>query len=1225
MIDRPVLSSIGDIAEAFVAELRRGNGVSVEAYAAKYPEHADEIRDLFPAMAMLERLKRAPGASAISTAGHGMNARVSPGVRLGDYRLLREIGRGGMGLVFEAEQESLARRVAVKILPERLACSPASLERFRREARAVARLHHTNIVPVFGVGESDGVHFYVMQYIAGEGLDAVLRQVRRLRDKDESHALDENASRIAESLIVERCTLDLPSDDSRQSPGYSSASFATKLDASNGAPTGPPPQPGIVESTRPDSGHSGITESSRSTYYRRVAQIALQVADALAYAHAQGVLHRDIKPANLLLDLQGTVWLTDFGLAKESESGELTGTGDLVGTLRFMPPERLAGKSLAEGDIYGLGLTLYEMLTLRPAYRESDVGQLASRLANSTPFAPRQIEPTIPKDLETIVLKCTARAPEDRYRRADQLAEDLRRFLSDRPILARRFGPAERSWRWCRRNPLVAGLSAALLVVLASLAVFGNLSARQFRGKHDEAVKNLQRAVTAEADLRRNNATLRSTLAGSLVAQAHALRVSGEQGCQFRALELLDQAAAIERLPSLRNEVIAALTRFDARPRRALKTPEFWNIGAAAFDHDLRRMAVLDRDRVLKVIATQDGRELFRTEVFRNGPPHGIRDGLSLAFLRDGKSVVFGRTVTPDHDELWIWDLRQGTAPRRLVRDAIILPPVVMSDDATLAVVRREGGIQLLDTATGKEKRRWAAGRRVRWPAFSPDGKQITFGLHDDPHLVIWNAETDREVARFTLPDKVYGVAWNSDGKLIAAGCGDHQAYVFDAQLKRRHSVLPGHRMQPMYVAFAQPGDWLVSWDADFNLIVSDPISGKPVLTARGGVHGIRADGRRWIVLDADGFSEWEVATPSAYNIVRHRFILDPQTNAWMEGPRSVDVSSDGRLLATSDLDGLRLYSMSAPPRELAWLPVRGSHAAFFDCFGNLYSSSTALGLRRWSIRIDDQDKGGVTLRVGQPERFGPAVRDERPPFFFDSQRHFLFLGDNRARQNRLLMMPDGAEASPILQRRASMLAAVDREGRWAVTSDMYNDETTVWNARDGAVIHSWPKHGWGRFTPCGRWLLLRFAGENEFRLFRSGDWTQERAFPCRDSSFSVPSFSPEGRMIALCEYRAIRLLDFESFEPLAELPTGPGNLEYVGCVFSPDGSQLVAARRGHIANVWDLRAIRLELKRRDLDWNLPNYPPAKDAAPIVRVEVPFLLPELLRPLLNTILPGRFD
>ncbi len=258
----------------------------------------------------------------------------------GEFRIVRELGRGGMGVVCEAYQGSLRRHVALKFLPEH-----GDLARFRGEARAAGRLHHTNIVPVFGVGEHQGRHFYAMQFIAGRGLDAVLHE---------------------RAVAAAAATVDAASD-------------------------------GIAR------GRFGDGETAR---------IGLQAAEALAYAHAQGVIHRDIKPSNLLLDDQGTIWVTDFGLAHDaSDTRTLTHTGDFLGTLRYVAPERLHGQGDQRADIYGLGVTLYELACGRPAYPEADRAALLHRILHHEAPSPRQLEPRIARDLETIMLKAMARDP----------------------------------------------------------------------------------------------------------------------------------------------------------------------------------------------------------------------------------------------------------------------------------------------------------------------------------------------------------------------------------------------------------------------------------------------------------------------------------------------------------------------------------------------------------------------------------------------------------------------------------------------------------------------------------------------------------------------------------------------------------------------------------------------------------------------------------------------
>jgi serine/threonine protein kinase/Flp pilus assembly protein TadD len=437
--------------------LRRGERPELAEYTAQHPELADQVRELFEAVVLLEDLK--PGAGDL-TGSFGPAALLDKPFpcpeRLGDYRILREIGRGGMGVVYEAEQESLSRRVALKVLPAQALADPQQQKRFQREAKAVARLHHSNIVPVFGVGEHDGTSYYVMQYIQGLGLDLVLAELKRLRSGQQAPSTpaegpQEGAAAVARSLVTGRFPMPGPGPDATSDV--------------SAPPTEKVPSEVNLEQTKPPSSVT-LSNSQGRSYWHSVARIGIQVADALEYASSQGILHRDIKPSNLLLDTQGQVWVTDFGLAKVTvEADNLTHTGEIVGTLRYLPPERFQGRSDIRGDICSLGLTLYELLTLRPAFGEEDRFKLVQQVMHQDPLPPRQIDRSIPRDLETIVLKAIARDPEQRYQRPADLAEDLRRFVEDRPIRARRAPLRERLWRWCRRNPAVAGLGAALVVV----------------------------------------------------------------------------------------------------------------------------------------------------------------------------------------------------------------------------------------------------------------------------------------------------------------------------------------------------------------------------------------------------------------------------------------------------------------------------------------------------------------------------------------------------------------------------------------------------------------------------------------------------------------------------------------------------------------------------------------------------------------------------------------
>ena len=431
----PQRNPVEKLAEEFVERHRRGERPSLSEYTARYPELADEIRDLFPALVLMEQLKPASVDATGAYSGGGAAPTGKKLERLGDYRILREVGRGGMGIVYEAEQESLGRRVALKILPSQALLDPQQQKRFQREAKAAARLHHTNIVPVYGVGEHDGLHYYVMQFIQGLGLDEVLVELKRLhriRHRPARTAVEASPTarndRVSDVSAVEVVQALLTGEFAAQ--GVASRERQPLEGAPSGVDTPGSPAldaPGSPSSIRlpGSSGQSGLSESGRH-YWQSVARIGIQVADALEYAHGQGIVHRDIKPSNLLLDTQGTVWVTDFGLAKASTEGAaLTNTGDIVGTLRYMAPERFQGYSDARGDVYSLGLTLYELLVQWPAFDETDRNKLIHQVTHEEPPRPRKLNAAVPRDLETVVLKAIEREPGRRYQTAPRPGRGL--------------------------------------------------------------------------------------------------------------------------------------------------------------------------------------------------------------------------------------------------------------------------------------------------------------------------------------------------------------------------------------------------------------------------------------------------------------------------------------------------------------------------------------------------------------------------------------------------------------------------------------------------------------------------------------------------------------------------------------------------------------------------------------------------------------------------------
>jgi tetratricopeptide (TPR) repeat protein len=479
------------LAEEFAARYRRGERPTPAEYADKHPELAERIRRVFPTLVVMEEFGSVGGES---TGPYGAVAGSAP-ARLGEYRILREVGRGGMGVVYEAVQESLGRHVALKVLQAHRFLSPMLLQRFEREAKAAARLHHTNIVPVYGVGEADGVHFYAMQFIQGQSVDGVLRELRRQRGGAAGDSADEPTRKTADAANA----VPNPSVADRLQSASFSGGPAPGVGSASAAPSGGGPSP--------TTSSSELSGRSEAEYFHSVARIGVEAAEALAHAHAQGVLHRDIKPGNLLLDTQGTVWVTDFGLAKLEGSDDLTSDGEVPGTLRYVAPERFAGPADARSDLYSLGLTLYELLTLRPAFDGATRAELIERILHAEPARPRSLARQLPRDLEAVILKAVAREPAERYQTAQELADDLRRFLEDLPVYARRSTPVQRLRKWVRRHQAVVATAAAGLIVAVAVAAGGagwvlrDQSAQRSRSG-DEAGQAVQELETLRGERR---------------------------------------------------------------------------------------------------------------------------------------------------------------------------------------------------------------------------------------------------------------------------------------------------------------------------------------------------------------------------------------------------------------------------------------------------------------------------------------------------------------------------------------------------------------------------------------------------------------------------------------------------------------------------------------------------------------------------------------------------
>jgi hypothetical protein len=437
----------------YQAALDRGEAPPKEDFLSRYPHIAPTLAECLDGLNFLHsagpRLQSPAGAVAAAAAP------IQPEGTLGDFRIVREIGRGGMGVVYEAVQISLGRRVALKVLPFAGTLDARQLQRFENEARAAAQLHHANIVPVFAVGCDRGVHYYAMQLIDGRSLEAVIDHLRQT------------------------------------------------------------PRPAAPEADTL-AGAASVTQQSvqGKAFFRSVATIGAQAAEALEYAHQMGVVHRDVKPANLLLDGRGNLWVADFGLARVQSCPAITSPGELVGTLRYLSPEQAVGNPVIDprSDVYSLGATLYELLTQQPAFGARDRQACLRQILEEEPTAPRRLNKAVPPELETIVLKAMAKLPEERYSSAKELADDLRRFLDDQPVLARRPGLRERAAKWAWRHRRF--VAATILGLAATVVVLGATNWRVWRAEVE--------AKKAKKDLEEQKAETEAALAGERVQRGRA-------------------------------------------------------------------------------------------------------------------------------------------------------------------------------------------------------------------------------------------------------------------------------------------------------------------------------------------------------------------------------------------------------------------------------------------------------------------------------------------------------------------------------------------------------------------------------------------------------------------------------------------------------------------------------------------------------------------------------
>jgi WD40 repeat protein/serine/threonine protein kinase/tetratricopeptide (TPR) repeat protein len=1155
------------LAEEFLERKRRGERPTLQEYLDRHPGLAEEIRDLFPALLMMENLGESSGAATGSPAADGVAVEVRL-QRLGDYRILREIGRGGMGVVYEAEQESLGRRVALKVLSASSLLDPKQVRRFEREAKSAARLHHTNIVPVFGVGRQDFHHYFVMQFIAGLGLDAVLEDLRRLRfGKSQAVSVAAaggaggiSAAEVARSLITGRFVDEVSAGNGSATEPFDDPSRAAPSGLVNG-PAADPSSVVLPGSSEP----SGSSDPDRQ-YYRSVARIGIQVAEALEYANRQGILHRDIKPSNLLLDNRGNVWVADFGLAKTAEADDLTHTGDILGTIRYMAPERFSGSCDALSDVYSLGLTLYELIALRPAYEASDRHRLMERVLNEEPERLKKAAPGVPRDLETIVAKATARDPAGRYVTAGALAEDLRRYVEDRPIRARRISPFERAWRWCRRNQVVAssiGLAALTLVGVAVLAV---LYAREQRGlaaaRKLYAAEQAHRADDQAAAAESYKAALSESNRRLAMLNFERGRVASEKGqvgpgmlwtveSLRMATEAGDEAGKHLALASL-----AAWRRYLVEPRRVFSHSS--DVVSVAFSPDGKTILTGCMDKTARLWDAVTGRPIGQPLVHQGAVT-------AVAFSPDGKTILTGGGDKTAR----LWDVAAGRPiGQPMVHLQAVKSAAFSPDGKTILTGGMDKTARLWDAGTGQPLGQPILHPGFVWKvAFSPDGKTILTGCMDKTAR-LWDAATGRPIGKpLVHSGGVFAVEFSPDGKTILTAGMDRMARLWDAASGRPVGPPMEHASRVFSAEFSPDGQWVLTGSEDNTAQVWDAVTGQRCggsLEHQGIVYSVAfsPDGRSILTGSQDGAARlWDCEAG--------QFVGRPLDHGMPAAV--VEYGPDGKTLIVSSVDGrIRLWDIeSGHPR--GQLVEQGS---LIDALALSPDGQTIL-----TGSYEKTDKAARLWDAATGRPLGPSMAHPvgvNAVAFSPDGKTILTGTGTPDRTVRLWDADTGRPIGrPLVHPGSVVSMAASPDGKTILTGCL-DWMARLWDADTGRpgqlLAHS------------GSVLRVAFSPDGKTILTGSADKTVRQWDALTGRPIGTPlmhphllssiAFSPDGKTILTgCSDKMARLWDAATCRPIGPpLPHPSAGLGEMRVAFSADGRFLLASDH-RTARRWDAPA----------------------------------------------------
>ena len=1066
-------------------------------------------------------------------------------MEFGDYELLNEVGRGGMGVIYRARQRSLNRIVALKMILSGRFAGKESVERLRAEATAAAALRHPNIVAIHEIGEIEGQHYFTMDYVEGSSLAELVRE-------------------------------------------------------------------------RPFSAQSAV-------------RYVCAIAEAMEYAHQRGTLHRDLKPSNVLIDEHDQPRITDFGLAKQygvppttvsgatepakaGTASDLTLSGHAVGSPGYMPPEQALGKRSDIGphsDVYAMGALLYHLLTGRAPFAAETLEATLSQALTNDPVPPRVLNPTVPRDLETICLKCLEKDLQRRYLSAHEFAEELRRFLDGKPIHARPVSSLEKSWRWCRRSPVIAGLAALALVLLVT-GVSGILwqwsRAELFARSESSHRARAERALT-QLELRRAEELLQEDQPSKVLAYfAKVLRKEPtNEAVATRTLSLLSQRSfALPVTRPMRHKARVNIIEFSPDGSRLASasadgTACIWNaltgdlaVGPLQHEADVA-MLKFSRDGTRLVTASKDHTaRIWDAATGRPVAPTVRHERLfSAEFNPDASKIV----TASDDGTARVWSAHDGHLLFDPIHHHDDLFDATFSEDGKfiLSSSTRDGVVMLSDANTGEVVRRFRVSGRLAAVRLSPDSDRVV--IANAAEARIFMCASGREIAVLRHRAAIEGAVFSPDGGLIATVGKDRRAILWDAATGEMFAELPEHQTWIRAAGFSRDGLRLLTqetsnralvWDVLTQQRICEPIHGDGLLyDARfspddekvaiatlagtvqvfsigprkaapltiqptGSLYSVHfsSDGAKVITASSGGLASiWNATNAENERVLNHSF-----------GVRLAQFAPDGRKVLTAAANRTELWDLTSGHRTMRTHESNVTSIAFSPA-GEKFLVLMAGGLlRTWGT------ESGVPL-MPQPIDHGNSIWHAE--FSPDGKVVATGTGTGPDFSARTWDGQSGEPSSPLLVHgRGVRYVSFSPDGKRLVTAS--RDQTAaVWAIPSGKKLVEVAHNGIvrsARFSSDGR-RIVTASHDNSARV-----WDAETGRPLTDSlhhdaEVHCAEFSPNGRYVLTASADGTaRVWDVESGRSLSTLEHDPA-LQFAR--FLPDGRRVITS--ASTVRVWEL------------------------------------------------------